>query len=117
MWLLHGKLGWSAVISAALCILIMTPLQLFVGKKMSGNSKKISVSPPFLLFYAQNENTVQLQEASDERLKKINETIQGIKLIKLYSWETEFCKRVLGVRAKELKLLDKDSLYWGIMSV
>ncbi|XP_059488287.1 ATP-binding cassette sub-family C member Sur [Neocloeon triangulifer] len=96
MWLLHGKLGWSAVISAALCIVVMTPLQLLVGKRMSANSKHIS-------------------EASDERLKKMNETIQGIKLIKLYSWEHEFCKRILGVRATELRLLDNDSLYWGVM--
>jgi hypothetical protein len=50
MWLLHGKLGWSAVISAALCIFVMTPLQLFVGKKMSGNSKQISVSLNYKLF-------------------------------------------------------------------
>ncbi|CAB3372321.1 Hypothetical predicted protein [Cloeon dipterum] len=97
MWLLHGKLGWSAVISAALCVLVMTPLQLFVGKNMSSNSKLIS-------------------EASDERLKKINETFQGIKLIKLYSWENEFCERIFRVRAKELHLLDKDSLYWGVMT-
>lgn len=59
---------------------------------------------------------VCLQEASDERLRKIEETLQGIKLIKLYSWEDEFCKRILKVRAHELKLLDKDSLYWALIS-
>jgi hypothetical protein len=43
MYLLHRKLGWSAVISAAMCIVTLTPLQLLIGKKMSANSKKISV--------------------------------------------------------------------------
>jgi hypothetical protein len=44
MYLLYQKLGVSALIGAACCILTMTPLQFLIGKKMSANSKAITVS-------------------------------------------------------------------------
>jgi hypothetical protein len=44
MYLLYQKLGISAIIGAACCILTMTPLQFLIGKKMSTNSKAITVS-------------------------------------------------------------------------
>jgi hypothetical protein len=44
MYLLYQKLGVSAIIGAACCILTMTPLQFLIGKKMSTNSKTITVS-------------------------------------------------------------------------
>jgi len=44
MYLLHQKLGVSAIIGAAFCICTMTPLQFLIGKKMSANSKAITVS-------------------------------------------------------------------------
>lgn len=43
IYLLYLKLGWSAVVGSACCIAIMIPLQFVVGKKMSSNSKDISV--------------------------------------------------------------------------
>lgn len=97
MYLLYTKLGTSALIGSAVCIMAMTPLQLFVGKKMSVNSKSIT-------------------EISDERLRKINEILQGIKLLKLYGWEDIYASKVLETRRKELFLLNKESLYWAIMT-
>lgn len=46
MFLLYYQLGISALIGAILCVAIMTPLQFAIGKKMSVNSKAISVSVP-----------------------------------------------------------------------
>ena len=43
-----------------------------------------------------------LQKCSDERLKKTNELLQGIKLLKLYAWEGLYCKAIEIIRAKEL---------------
>ncbi|XP_046995474.1 ATP-binding cassette sub-family C member Sur [Schistocerca americana] len=97
MYLLYTKLGISALIGSAVCIMAMTPLQLFVGKKMSVNSKSIT-------------------EISDERLRKINEILQGIKLLKLYGWEDIYASKILETRRKELFLLNKESLYWAIMT-
>ncbi|CAB0021113.1 unnamed protein product, partial [Nesidiocoris tenuis] len=44
MYLLYRKLGVSAIVGATCCIAIVTPLQFYIGKKMSNNSKAISVS-------------------------------------------------------------------------
>lgn len=43
MGLLWGTLGWSALIAAALCILIMLPLQFLIAKAMAANSKLLLV--------------------------------------------------------------------------
>lgn len=49
MYLLYTKLGMSAIIGAAFCIITMTPLQFIIGKKMSNNSKLITVSANLVL--------------------------------------------------------------------
>ncbi|XP_044013895.1 ATP-binding cassette sub-family C member Sur-like [Aphidius gifuensis] len=97
IYLLYIKLGVSAIIGAICCILIVTPMQLILGKKMSKNLKLIS-------------------EKSDARLKLLNEILQGIKFVKLRGWENIFEKRIKKTRDEELELLDNDSLYWGLIT-
>ncbi|XP_025407848.1 ATP-binding cassette sub-family C member Sur-like isoform X2 [Sipha flava] len=97
IYLLYLKLGWSAILGSACCIMIMIPLQFFIGKKMSSNSKEIS-------------------NLSDKRLQLTNEVLQGIRLVKLCGWENEFVDRITDARNNELDLLDKDSVYWGSMT-
>ena len=43
----------------------------------------------------------------DERLKVMNEVLNGIKVLKLYAWETSFKEKVDAVRNMELKSLLK----------
>lgn len=43
IFLLYLKLGISAIMGAICCILIVTPMQLVLGKRMSENSKYIAV--------------------------------------------------------------------------
>nr|CAD7569264.1 unnamed protein product [Timema californicum] len=97
IWAIPLKLGWSAIIGAAFCILTMTPLQFLIGKKMSSNSKAIT-------------------ELSDERLRRMNEVLQGIKLLKLYGWECIYGTRIIETRKRELGLLDKDAVYWALLT-
>ncbi|KAJ1532152.1 hypothetical protein ONE63_000776 [Megalurothrips usitatus] len=97
MLLLHYQMGISALIGAVLCVAVMTPLQFVIGKKMSINSKSISV-------------------ANDERLRRINEVLHGIKVIKLSGWEEQYEKRVQLARNRELRLLNVDSLHWAVMT-
>ncbi|ODN02369.1 ATP-binding cassette sub-family C member 8 [Orchesella cincta] len=97
MGLLYLQLGYSALIGAGVCILIMIPLQFLIGKKMSSNSK-------------------ELMERCDERLRTISEILQGMKLLKLHGWELLFSQKVFLIREKELKNLDKDLLYRSIMT-
>ncbi|KAL1140983.1 hypothetical protein AAG570_000909, partial [Ranatra chinensis] len=97
MYLLYSKLGISAVIGASCCIAVMTPLQFYIGKTMSDNSKLCA-------------------NFCDERLRMINEMLQGIRVLKLCAWETKFCSRIIAARNKELRYLDKDALYWALMT-
>lgn len=50
IFLLYLKLGISAIIGAICCILIVTPMQLILGKRLSANSTCITVSNNFPWF-------------------------------------------------------------------
>ncbi|XP_055301236.1 ATP-binding cassette sub-family C member Sur isoform X3 [Sitodiplosis mosellana] len=97
MYLLYQMLGISAIIGSTVCIATMIPLQFFIGKKMSNNAKLTA------------SNT-------DERLRRISELLMGIKIIKLNAWETVFTEKISKSRENELKCLDKDSIYWTLMT-
>lgn len=56
------------------------------------------------------------QDYSSERLKKTNELLRGIKLLKLYAWERIFCDSVEETRGKELTSLQAFALYTSISS-
>uniref|UniRef100_T1H9U9 ABC transporter domain-containing protein n=1 Tax=Rhodnius prolixus TaxID=13249 RepID=T1H9U9_RHOPR len=58
---------------------------------------------------------IPVKNLCDERLRMTNEMLQGIKALKLCAWETHFCSRLMLSRNKELKFLDRDSLYWALM--
>ncbi|KFB49204.1 sulfonylurea receptor/ abc transporter [Anopheles sinensis] len=96
MYLLYRQLGISTVIGSVVCIVTMTPLQILIGKLMAANSKKAS-------------------ECTDERLRRINEVLLGIKLIKLNAWEGVFKDKISQARQQELRHLDLDSIYWTLM--
>ena len=43
----------------------------------------------------------------DERIKMMSEILNGMKVLKLYSWEKSMEKMVLEVREKEIRVLKK----------
>ncbi|KAH8334240.1 hypothetical protein KR059_007880 [Drosophila kikkawai] len=98
IYLLYVNLGISAVIGSIVCILIMTPLQFVIGNAMSKNAEIIA-------------------KYTDERLKKIHDTLVGIKVIKLNAWDEVFLKKIQVARKNELKYLNRDATYWTLMAV
>lgn len=50
---------------------------------------------------------VENMKFKDERLKIMNEILNGIKILKLYAWEPSFQAQVEDIREKELKVLRK----------
>ncbi|XP_063800164.1 ATP-binding cassette sub-family C member 8 isoform X4 [Pseudophryne corroboree] len=92
--LLYYILGISAFIGAAV-IIVLAPIQYFVATKLS---------------QAQRSTL----EYSNERLKKTNEMLRGIKLLKLYSWEHIFHSSVEETRQKEMTSLKAFALYTSI---
>ncbi|XP_026870980.1 ATP-binding cassette sub-family C member 8 isoform X2 [Electrophorus electricus] len=92
--LLYYLLGISALIGATV-IAILAPVQYFVATKLSKAQKSTL-------------------EYSSERLKKTNELLRGIKLLKLYAWEHIFCSSVEETRDKELTSLKAFALYTSV---
>nr|XP_057931406.1 ATP-binding cassette sub-family C member 8 isoform X2 [Doryrhamphus excisus] len=92
--LLYYLLGISALIGATV-IAVLAPVQYFVATKLSQTQKSTL-------------------EYSSQRLKKTNELLRGIKLLKLYAWEGIFCDSVEETRAKELTSLQAFALYTSI---
>ncbi|XP_061678387.1 ATP-binding cassette sub-family C member 8 isoform X2 [Syngnathoides biaculeatus] len=92
--LLYYLLGISALIGATV-IAVLAPIQYFVATKLSQTQKSTL-------------------EYSSERLKKTNELLRGIKLLKLYAWERIFCDSVEETRGKELTNLQAFALYTSI---
>ncbi|GBP81154.1 ATP-binding cassette sub-family C member 9 [Eumeta japonica] len=96
LYLLYSKLGPSAILGSATSMLLIIPIQFYIGKKISVNSKEISAK-------------------SDHRISKMTEILQGINVIKLYVWEDIFKEKILNLREVELNLLKKDSIYWSFL--
>uniref|UniRef100_A0A8C6Q247 ATP-binding cassette, sub-family C (CFTR/MRP), member 8 n=1 Tax=Nothobranchius furzeri TaxID=105023 RepID=A0A8C6Q247_NOTFU len=92
--LLYYLLGISALIGATI-IAVLAPVQYFVATKLSQTQKSTL-------------------EYSSERLKKTNELLRGIKLLKLYAWEHIFRDSVEETRGKELTSLQAFALYTSI---
>lgn len=97
LYFLYTKLGLSAIIGTAASVIFITPLQFYIGKKISDNSKEVS-------------------KCTDHRISKITEILQAMNVIKLYVWEDLFNEKILNLREVELKLLNKDSIYWSFLS-
>ncbi|XP_035251927.1 ATP-binding cassette sub-family C member 8 isoform X2 [Anguilla anguilla] len=94
VFLLYYLLGISALIGAAV-IAVLAPVQYFVATKLSQAQKSTL-------------------EYSSERLKKTNELLRGIKLLKLYAWEHIFRDSVEETRHKELTSLRAFALYTSV---
>ncbi|XP_016102850.1 canalicular multispecific organic anion transporter 2-like isoform X1 [Sinocyclocheilus grahami] len=66
---------------------------------------------PFNAFIAMKTRSYQVEQMKykDERIKLMNEILNGIKVLKLYAWETSFKQKILQIRQKELHVLRKAS--------
>uniref|UniRef100_A0A803VTG8 Multidrug resistance-associated protein 1 n=1 Tax=Ficedula albicollis TaxID=59894 RepID=A0A803VTG8_FICAL len=58
---------------------------------------------------------VAQMKSKDNRIKLMNEILNGIKVLKLYAWELAFREKVLEIRQKELQVLKK-SAYLAAMA-
>ncbi|XP_060696408.1 multidrug resistance-associated protein 1 isoform X2 [Hemiscyllium ocellatum] len=61
-----------------------------------------------------NFQVTQMKE-KDNRIKLMNEILNGIRVLKLYAWELAFKEKVLQIREKELKVL-KNAAYLSAVS-
>ena len=66
----------------------MIPVTRFISKKLAGIQR-------------------QLMKVKDHRINTTTEALEGMKLIKLQSWEKSFLQRISGIRCDELSVLRK----------
>ncbi|XP_033637608.1 multidrug resistance-associated protein 5-like [Asterias rubens] len=80
-------IGPAALIGTLGTFLIITPLQMIMGK-VSAKFRQRGIL------------------VTDERVQKMSEVLTFVKLIKMYAWEEPFAKKVAAIRAKERRLLE-----------
>ncbi|XP_069503216.1 multidrug resistance-associated protein 1 isoform X2 [Ambystoma mexicanum] len=89
LYLLWQNLGPSVLAGVAVMILLVP-----VNAVLAVKTKKYQV--------AQMKN-------KDNRIKLMNEILNGMKVLKLYAWEIAFKEKVIGIRQQELKVLKKSA--------
>ncbi|GCF00367.1 Transporter of the ATP-binding cassette [Zygosaccharomyces mellis] len=92
--LLYRLLGLSAIVGAIL-IVAMMPVN-FKLVTWLGHLQKKSLS------------------YTDKRIQTLNEAFQAIRIIKFFSWESNFEEGIQAIRNVELKLLLQRSLIWAL---
>ncbi|KAG0354615.1 Canalicular multispecific organic anion transporter 2, partial [Mortierella sp. AD032] len=96
-WLLYRQLGWTAFGGLATFVLV-TPLQAWFGRVVSkAKDKKLT--------------------AMDNRIRLINEVLAGIKIVKLYGWESSFRDKVAVFRDMELAVLRRIGFLFSIINI
>ncbi|CAH8871965.1 unnamed protein product [Trichobilharzia szidati] len=75
-----------AVLAGVLTAVVLIPLNGYVGVKV----KKLNT---------------KMMKIKDERIKLLNQTVIGIKLVKMYAWEPAFEKRITELRNTEVKAI------------
>eukprot|EP00057_Strongylocentrotus_purpuratus_P027802 XP_011682276.1 PREDICTED: multidrug resistance-associated protein 5 [Strongylocentrotus purpuratus] len=84
-------IGPGALIGTVITFSLFFPLQMILGRAVS-------------------MIRIRCIRVTDERVKKMNEILSYIKLIKMYAWEKPFMKTIAGIRAVERRLLEKAGL-------
>ncbi|XP_072313058.1 ATP-binding cassette sub-family C member 3 isoform X4 [Eucyclogobius newberryi] len=95
LYFLWQNLGPSVLAGVAVMILLI-PLNAFIAMKTRSYQ-------------------VEQMRYKDERIKLMNEILNGIKVLKLYAWEKSFIEKVLTIRQKELNVLRKTA-FLGALS-
>ncbi|KAK0089852.1 hypothetical protein PV325_005159 [Microctonus aethiopoides] len=90
LYFLWDELG-ASVLAGLLVMIILIPVNAVIANKVK---------------------TLQIRQmkSKDERVKLINEVLNGIKVLKLYAWEPSFEQQILKIRNKEIKVL-KEAAY------
>ena len=94
---LYSIIGISSFVCIAI-ILFIVPIQHKLAKYMQYYQKKLLIS-------------------SDERINKLNEMLNSIKVIKYFSWEDRFQNAINKIRSQELKALKQFRFIMAVVDV
>ncbi|XP_051062713.1 multidrug resistance-associated protein 1 isoform X2 [Phodopus roborovskii] len=99
---------WSAPLQVILALCL---LWLNLGPSVLAGVAVMVFMVPFNAVMAMKTKTYQVahMESKDNRIKLMNEILNGIKVLKLYAWELAFQDKVMDIRKEELKVLKKSA--------
>ncbi|XP_063866337.1 multidrug resistance-associated protein 1-like isoform X3 [Scylla paramamosain] len=102
---------WSAPMQIILAIYFLWNL---LGPSVLAGLAVMIVLIPINGFIANQTKKLQIKQMKlkDERVKLMNEILNGIKVLKLYAWEPSFESQVTSVRNKEVKVL-REAAYFN----
>ncbi|KAG0071220.1 Canalicular multispecific organic anion transporter 2 [Linnemannia elongata] len=97
LFLLYRFLGWS-MIAGFLGMILLLPLQGLQARLFeSMQARKLA--------------------AMDQRIRLTTEVLAGIKIVKIYGWESAFLQRILSTRNQELAALKMIGVLQALMSI
>ncbi|XP_073695376.1 multidrug resistance-associated protein 1 isoform X1 [Garra rufa] len=105
---------WSAPLQVILALYF---LWLNLGPSVLAGVAVMVLMVPVNAVIAMKTKTYQVAQmkSKDNRIKLMNEVLNGIKVLKLYAWELAFKDKVSAIRESELRVLKKTA-YLGAVS-
>ncbi|XP_049281512.1 multidrug resistance-associated protein 1-like isoform X1 [Anopheles funestus] len=101
---------WSALLIIGLCLFLLYDI---LGPAVFAGLGVMILMTPVSGVVAAKLKTHQVAQMKlkDERVKKMNEILGGIKVLKLYAWEPSFQDSILKVRKDEIGILKRMAYY------
>ncbi|CAH2108143.1 unnamed protein product [Euphydryas editha] len=95
---------WSAPLQIALALYFLWGI---LGPSVLAGLAVMIVLIPVNGLIANRVKTLQIKQMryKDERVKLMNEVLNGIKVLKMYAWEPSFEDQILKIRNEEMKVL------------
>lgn len=95
---------WSAPLQIVLALYFLWGV---LGPSVLAGLAVMIILIPINGYIANRVKVLQIKQMKnkDERVKLMNEILNGIKVLKLYAWEPSFEEQVLKIRTKEVKVL------------
>ncbi|XP_041776522.1 multidrug resistance-associated protein 1-like isoform X1 [Anopheles merus] len=101
---------WSGVLIIALCVYLL--YDILGAAVFAGLGVMILITPVSgVIATKMRDAQVAQMKIKDDRVKKMNEILGGIKVLKLYAWEPSFQDNILTVRKEEIGILKRMAYY------
>lgn len=102
---------WSAPVQLLVCFYLLWQ-QLGIWPTIASAATLILLYP-INSFYTNKMKMIQglLMRQKDKRAKLIDEILNGMKIIKLYGWESSFKDKITNIRSQEVKHLNSSAYY------
>ena len=100
------NLIWSAPLQIVLAVYFLWQE---LGPPVLAGLAVMVILIPLNGIIANKTKTLQIKQMKnkDERVKQMNEILNGIKVLKLYGWEPSFEAKVMDIRDKEIRVLKR----------